>query len=139
LQSVVAIITAFSIIIHFTVGCCGHHAHEATACASVSHHTHECNESLGYAHAHEMLATPSGHEPTPDSQPHADCHETHCSAILSGNGSMVLESLRCCSWSEAFATTVVSSISASHITEPFCCCSNRAQQSYLTRHLHFLS
>jgi hypothetical protein len=88
MRFVVTLITAAAFVLHFTLGCCAHHAHaeEGTACcahAKVAVHDHDCHDHDGHSHdSPEPSDQSPGHS---DSEcPRQHCNDGHCVFMAAG-------------------------------------------------------
>lgn len=85
MRSLVTLITAAAFMLHFTLGCCAHHAHaaEGTLCpghATTSAHEHDCHGHENHDQdGHDQEPPESGDQSTNDSEcPEGDCHDGEC-------------------------------------------------------------
>src|SRR5262245_16709833 len=89
MRSIISLITAFAVLLHLVLGCCGHHAHGQTHANCPHEHsdaapTGSCH--AGHCHDHqEAPAQPS----EPALPPHEDCHESHCTFHIASAMSFV--------------------------------------------------
>ena len=92
MRPVISLITAAACLLHFGLGCCAHHAHAG------DDHVCECSVSHGqdedHCHSHEHdHDTPADTTPDEPADHHGDCHETHCTFLVTGKTTIAPELL----------------------------------------------
>jgi len=86
MRTIVTLITAAAFVLHFTLGCCAHHAHAAgsTVCPAhgiVENHEHSGHDHDGHSHDSQQ---PREQLPSDSECPAQHCHDTHCVFMAAG-------------------------------------------------------
>jgi hypothetical protein len=93
MRTIVSLITAAAFALHFTLGCCAHHAHaaEGTVCsghANLADHHHDSHDHDGRDHDGRDHESPGPCDQSPadsDSEcPSQHCNDGHCVFMAAG-------------------------------------------------------
>lgn len=84
MRPLVSLISVAAFLLHMSLGCCAHHSHagEEGLCAFRSIPTQTVADH-GHTHGHDH-STPESEVPQQPKDSHDDCHESHCSFLVSG-------------------------------------------------------
>ena len=89
----VSFLTAVTFVLHLGLGCCAHHTHGSggneraipTPPADVvTHH--------GHSHGHDH-SVPDSNAPEHPGDSHSDCHQNHCTFLVTGKTTIVPDTL----------------------------------------------
>lgn len=89
----VAFLTAVAFLLHLGLGCCAHHTHGSggtervvpTPQADVATHH-------GHSHGHDH-SVPDSNAPEHPGDSHSDCHQNHCTFLVTGKTTIVPDTL----------------------------------------------
>lgn len=89
----VSLITAAAILLHLGLGCCSHHTHasggnECVILTSLA----DTAADHGHSHGHDH-PVPDSNAPECPGDSHNDCHESHCTFLVTGKTTIVLATL----------------------------------------------